>query len=331
VAGDVVDASSISLGEVVRRLSVSRRFVPLCGLLGLVVGVVFWLVLPRSYVSQATLLPSSGDEGGGFGGELMGLAGTLGLAVPGSAVPESHLYPAILKSERIIRNALDTLVDPADSSRGDLRTVINAGEDLLPEETVLKIRKEILRVSLDEATGIVRVSLVLGDPELAARANAIFLSELSEYLRQERSASSRENREFIEGRQEESSRELRDAEEALRAFRDQNRNISNSPDLLMEEARLLRAVRVQEELFLELTRQFEIARIEEKKATPILEILDPPEPHYVPHSPRLPIWVGICTVVGILLGSLLAVVFEDPVAAGRGVLTSARSLFGADR
>jgi uncharacterized protein involved in exopolysaccharide biosynthesis len=329
---DELEITSISLSEVVRRLAASRRLVPICAAIGLAVGTGIWLVTPRTYVSSATLLPSSGEGGGGgMGGGLLNLAGSLGISVPGAAAPESHLFPTILKSERVIRNALKTRINPADPREGTLYDVVV--DDGYPETVRLEkaaedVRHEILRVGVDEETGVVRLVVRMTDPVLANRTAQIFLDELSRYLRHERTAEARENRLFVEGRRSEVAKHLEQAENEFREFREANRKINNSPELLLEEDRLSRGLRVQEEIFLELSRQFEIARIEEQKATPVLEILDPPTIRYAPKNPKLPIFGGVGLLIGVFLGSLVAVAFENPRATASGVLASAQTLLG---
>jgi uncharacterized protein involved in exopolysaccharide biosynthesis len=329
---DEPEITSISLAEIVRRLSASRRLVPIAASAGLAIGVALWAVLPRTYVSEATLLPSSGDaKSTTLSGGLLSLAGSLGISVPGAAAPESHLYPTILKSERVVRNALKTRINPADASEGTLYDVVV--DDGYPEPVRLEkaaevLRQEVLRVGVDEETGVVRLVVRMREPMLANRTAQILLDELSRYLRHERTAQARENRLFVEGRRAEVAGNLARAEEALREFREGNRKLNNSPELLLEQERLARELRVQEEVFLELSRQFEIASIEEQKATPILEILDPPTIRYAPKNPQLPIFGGVGLLVGIFLGSLVAVAFENPKATASGALASAQHLLG---
>ena len=67
---------------------------------------------------------------------------------------------------------------------------------------------------------------------------------------------------------------LQVAEEALRDFRDKNKRIENSPALLLEQGRLMREGRVQEEVYLTLKKEFEIFKIEEVKSLSTIRILD---------------------------------------------------------
>ena len=328
---DVLEITSIRLSEVVRRLAASRWLVPAFAAVGLALGVVAYAMLPRVYVSEATILPSSGSDRSAMSGSLLSLAGTLGITLPGSTAPESHLFPAIMNSERIVRNALATPMDPTDAAKGTLFDVVvnpDAPEALRIELATSRVRENVLRVSLDEETSVVRLVVRMADPKLANRTAQIFLDELAGYLRHERTAQSRDNREFVEGRRNEAAATLAEIEDTVRRFRETNRKLNNSPDLLLDQERLLRDLRVQEEVFLELTRQYEIARIEEQKATPVLEILDPPTIHYAPRQPKLPVLAGAGLLLGIFVGSFVAVFFESPRESVRGALHGAQALLG---
>lgn len=323
------DPIAISVRELLQRISASRRVIPLFAAVGFAAAVAAWLLLPRTYVSETTILPSSGDDSSIPGG-LLSVAGSLGISVPGASAPESHLFPAILKSERIVKEVLTAPIDPADPGGGTLYDrVADSGvrEEARMEAAIARVREEILRVGLDEETGIVRITVSLDDPLLANRTAALFVSGLESYLGTERSAQSRHNLDFITGRRDEASAALATAEARLRDFRDANRRIANSPDLMLEEGRLTRDVRVQEEVFLELTRQMEVARIEAEKAAPMLEILDPPTLHHVPQSPKLPILLGVGVLAGILLGTLAAALLDSPHLGPGALLRSVRLLW----
>lgn len=330
-AGVPPEPSAISLEELVAKLRASARGIVAGAVGGAVLAAAAWLVLPRTYVSEATLLPSTGDEAGALPGGLASLAGTLGLSLPGAAVPESHLYPAILKSERVLRDVLSSPLDPSDPARGTLFDRVadrHVREERRLERAIEDVRESVLRVSLDEETGIVRVALRMDDPRVANRAATSLLSILEGYLAHERTVRSRRNLEFMESRRGDAKAELLQAETRLERFRDANRRIANSPELMLEEARLLRDVRVQEEVFLELTRQYEIARIEAQKAMPILEVLDPPTLRHAPESPKLPVLLGVGVLAGIILTALLATVTDHPQWSRAAARVSARLLRG---
>lgn len=328
------DPIAITVRELVLRIQVSRRVIPVFAAAGLALAVAAWLLLPRTYTSETTILPSSGEDASALPGGLLSMAGSLGIRVPGASVPESHLFPAILKSERVLRDALAAPVDPSDPGSGTIYDrVADTGvrAEARMEATIARVREEILRVGLDEETGIVRVTVAMDDPRLAHRTAGVLVSGLEQYLATERNARSRHNLEFVTQRREDASGELAAAEARLRDFRDRNRRIANSPELMLAEGRLLRELRVQEEVFLELTRQMEIAGIEAEKSTPILEVLDPPTLHHVPRSPKLPILIGIGGLVGLLLGTIAAALLDSPRLNLRAMFSTARLLLRGGR
>ena len=82
---------------------------------------------------------------------------------------------------------------------------------------------------------------------------------------------------FIEERIREVKLDLEKSEESLKAWRQRNRNIGDSPALLLEQERLMREAEVQKQLFITLKQEFEVAQIEEVEDSDILHVLDHPE------------------------------------------------------
>ncbi len=111
-----------------------------------------------------------------------------------------------------------------------------------------------------------------------------------------------ENRRFVEGRLGEVSQSLAKAEGALLDFRERNLRIGNSPRLLLEEGRLTRSLREQEEIYLTLQRQYELAKLEEMRDVPTLSILDPAVRPISKYSPKR----VVLSVFGFLIGGFTA-------------------------
>ena len=63
-------------------------------------------------------------------------------------------------------------------------------------------------------------------------------------------------------------------EDKLKNFRQKNRNILSSPELLLEQTRLIRNVEVQSQLYITLLSQYELVSIEESENFSFIEILD---------------------------------------------------------
>ena len=82
---------------------------------------------------------------------------------------------------------------------------------------------------------------------------------------------------FIKNRLDDIKAGLRSSEEQLKNFRINNRSISSSPGLLLEQSRLIREVEVQTQVYITLKQEFEMVKIEEIDISTIVQVLDPPE------------------------------------------------------
>jgi len=91
---------------------------------------------------------------------------------------------------------------------------------------------------------------------------------------------------FISNRIENISIDLVGAEENLKKFRQNNRNILGSPSLLLEEDRLKRELISLERVYTTLKSQYEITRIEEIGSSKLIMILDEPEIPIMRISPK---------------------------------------------
>jgi uncharacterized protein involved in exopolysaccharide biosynthesis len=92
--------------------------------------------------------------------------------------------------------------------------------------------------------------------------------------------------------------------------------IGNSPRLALEEARLNRAVREQEEIYLSVSREFELAKIQENRDVPLLAMLDSAVPPIKRYWPRR----SLFALVGLFLAAG-AVVFWSVYREPPGNLT----------
>lgn len=96
-----VQEEEIDLVELAMKLWDKRRFIVKCGLIGLAVGIVIALSIPKEYEASVTLVPeSAGARGGSSMGALAALAGLGGGAVNagGRDAVYPGLYPDVVSS-----------------------------------------------------------------------------------------------------------------------------------------------------------------------------------------------------------------------------------------
>ena len=109
--------------------------------------------------------------------------------------------------------------------------------------------------------------------------------ELDDFLRTKKTTNAGNQREFIETRLEEVKRDLTSSENKLKEFRERNRQVF-APQLLLEQERLLRDITINGTLYSELRKQYELAKIEEIKNIPVLNVMDPARPNAMKDKPK---------------------------------------------
>ena len=164
-------------------------------------------------------------------------------------------------------------------------------------------------MTTDPKTGIVTISVDAEEPQLAAGiANAI-VEELKTYNQNVRTSRAKENRVFIEKRLAETEEALTGAEETLKIFRERNR-MFDAPELQLVQGRLTREVTIQQEIFITLKKQHELAKIEEIKETPVVNVLDPAVAPLLRTRPKRKQTVMLAGVVSLFLGVFMAFVLQ---------------------
>ncbi|MBI3586880.1 MAG: hypothetical protein HY088_07115 [Ignavibacteriales bacterium] len=233
------------------------------------------LFVPNKYVAEVTILPElEKNKLMGFSG-ISDLAGLTGLNV-GDA-PVAKLYPMIIKSARILDEVIYKKYKT--SSLSDSVSLvqfwnINNGTEDEKFENALKHLQAAMEIEFDSRLGTMRMKVEMEEPKLAADVANSITAELDLYTRIKRRTSVTAQREFIEQRLAEVTQTLRVAEDSIKNFREKNRRIIDSPQLIIEQGRLERALQINSTVFIELKKQIEIAKIEEIKNIPVINILD---------------------------------------------------------
>ena len=134
-----------------------------------------------------------------------------------------------------------------------------------------------IEISENIETSIVTVSVEASEPKLAADIAKALILELDLHQKKFQTEQIVKKRIFIEERIKEVKINLVKSEEELKDFREQNRNYSDSPSLLLEFERILRELEVQKQLYITLKREYEMTQIKEVEDSDIFHILDEPE------------------------------------------------------
>ncbi len=306
---DVVFEDEISVLEILNVLL--KRWRAVLGfpvVVTMVVLAVSFLV-PPTYTAVTSFVPEVRSQSRLPAG-VAGIAGQFGIALGAEASQSPRFYADVAKSREILDRLLLTRYpdpratrEPQDSTT--LLSILDPG-GRNPADSLQRGAKKLaglLSVDANQQTGIVTVKADSHYPELAAAVANTLVAYLNEFNTHTRQSQARERRKFIEQRVAQGERDLRDAEEALKAFYQANRSWQQSPQLVFEEGRLRRQVEVRQELYLMLRREYETARIEEVNDTPVITVIDSAVVPQLKSSPRRRLWAlvalvtsGICAV-----------------------------------
>lgn len=307
-----VDTKAIDIMQVLLVLWDSRK------LIGIVVGsitvlaIVISLILPEYFKSTAIILPDTDKSRLASLGGVSDLAALAGVSVGGEG-SLIKLYPTIIKSESVPKNVLFKKYKTKEFSDSVNLLQYWEIEEKTPErsyEAGLKTLQDGLNISSDIKLSIVTISIETREPQLSADIINTTIMELDRFIRTKRNTNASEQRKWIEGRLIEVKADLSKAENILKEFREKNRVVTGSPQLLLEQERLAREVQINTTIYIELKKQYEIVKIEEIKNIPIINVLDYGRPAAKKDKPKRSIIVIVSFFLAFA-GSIGYVIVRD--------------------
>jgi uncharacterized protein involved in exopolysaccharide biosynthesis len=264
------------------------------------------------YVSMATvLLPE--NKTGNLGG-LAGLASQFGVNVPTGATADlssPSLYPELLRSRTFAEKILDKefYLDKYGKELSLLAILThgngppNAGRDTLVT-SALEVLGNILEFDQSPSSTFSVIKVTASEPVFAKKLAEVALEELEALNRFFKSQMINEKTTFIDQRISAVRKDLETSEQVLKAFNEQNRQIS-SPALKLNQERLARDVEIQKGIYLTLKQQLELAKIEEVQEASIVQILDTPQIPLGPSNKNLKQSSLLAVLFGLGLGIIL--------------------------
>lgn len=276
--------------------------------------VVYSLVKTPLYTAEVTILPPSESGISGSLSQLKSVAAQFGLAQGESNLDSPLMYRKVLESRELINRVVQLKYpSPGDKEKKTLIEIYGLSNEGSTEKRLYSAYKKLLKsmkIKIDNSSMTLTLSIEATDPQLAADIANVMIEELDKINQEIRTAKAKSNKEFIEGRLEDTKKRLRSAEEALKIFREKNRRIEDSPELLIQQGRLKREIELQQEVFITLTREYELAKIQEVKDTPQIYTLSKAKPPVEKSSPKRKKNVLVSFFLAIFLGIIAAFVLE---------------------
>lgn len=285
-----------------------RRWLIVLGVFFCVLFVaIYSFKMPPVFTASARFLPSKNPE---MTSRMSTLVGGGSIETYGENVT-SEYYVELLKSSPFLGRVLERKFFSKEKGVDiDLPALF---EIQVENETEKKLKgietlREEVDISTDRTTKIVSIKYTTGERELSADIVNAFLDELILYNQDIMNTKAKQNREFIEKQLKDALDLLNEAEGELAEFTARNKKVG--PDLQPEKDRLTRKVKVQEEVYITLSKQLELAKIEEQETRPVLEVLERATPPLKKSGPKRKRNVILAGFVSLILFIGLAFVLE---------------------
>ena len=255
----------------------------LFNLIVLILTTLYLLLLAKPYFrSTVTILPDYGNKSSEMLGQLSGLASLAGVSV--GDTPPTQIYQNLITSETVLSDVIYTKyqteefkqpvnlieyfeIEPKDES---LSKQLQERDKFL--QLYVEFTKKRITTDLDRLTKILTVTVEMPESKLSADVANKITESLNDYILTQRKSFASEQRKYLEKRVGQVKDTLSFFEEKLKDFRSQNRMILQSPELQLEQARLMRNVEIQQTVYGELLKQLELVKLQEVKDTPVLNV-----------------------------------------------------------
>ena len=167
-------------------------------------------------------------------------------------------------------------------------------------------------ISVDEAySGLIEVEVLFNEPQLSADIANYISNYVIDFVNSEQKRFAEKTKDFTKKRFKLSEYDLIASENKLTDFRQIHPISLDTPELQLERLRLIRDVEVNQEVFVTLRNQLEIAKIEEAKERLFINILDRAEPSINKEHPRTILLLIIFSFLGVLFSLSYLIVINN--------------------
>ena len=280
-------------------------------------GALTSLQLTNYYSAGISLFPADNTSSGTD--QLQSLALTAGINIGRS--DQNYNITDVAKSRRIAEKVIANKWENTVNGNQNLINYWNFEEkgylskffkSTVSDENTLNSALEkyfsLLSVNEDRRTGLIQVNIEMESPFLAAEIANFIGSEIQIYIQKQNSAQAAKEKLFISDRLVVVKSELEDLEDNLKNFKERNRGYEASAELFMKFSQKLREVEAKQQVYVTLQKQLELARINEVKQTPIINILDEAKPPVNKSRPSRGIIVLLCMFAGFIFSLSISII-----------------------
>ena len=307
--GDDQELSLVAVLDILVRRWRFIVFTPLAALILLVAALAIRGPRFAAYSRFVPQVPRSQAPG-----NLAGLAAQFGVSLGSASAEQSvDFYAKLLKSRELLDSTADTRYRFAatpgstDSLTGNLMDLYDLGgatREKRLQNVVRRLERDV-SVSTDPKANMITLRTEAPWEGLAVLVNRRLLELMTEFNQKKRQSQAGAERAFVEERMRDAASALAAAEQSLERFLEANRRYQDAPQLMAEHTRLLRRVELRQGVYTTLANNYEQARIEEVRNTPVTTLIERPESSAQRSGSRAVLGIS-ALIIGLALGTLFA-------------------------
>ena len=334
------DEIEIDWMEILRKIIAIRKMLYKAAGVGLILGIIIALSIPKQYTVTVTLSPEMGGDKASGG--LASLASSfLGTGATGSSPDalNATLAPDIVASTPFILELFNTKVQTLDgkldttlvayldeqkqpwwgyikaapgmaieaikslfSEEADTASVLNPFQLTKEESEKVEGLRKVLTADVDKKTAMTTLTVTLQDPKVTAIVADSVVAKLQQYIIDYRIKKAKEDCAYLEQLYKERQQEYYDAQSKYAHYFDSNRNIALQ-SVRAEQERLQNDMNLAYQVYSQVAQQLQVARAKIQEEKPVFAVV---EPATVPLQPsgtsRKVILVGIVFLVVCVTG-----------------------------
>ncbi|WP_302259701.1 chain-length determining protein [uncultured Bacteroides sp.] len=306
------DELEIDWMEILRKIIAIRKTLYKAAGVGLVLGIIIAMSIPKQYTVTVTLSPEMGGDKAGGG--LASLASSfLGTGATGSSPDalNATLAPDIVASTPFILELFNTKVQTLDgkldttlvayldeqksswfsyivkapgmaigaikslfSEEADTTSVLNPFQLTKKEASKVEGIKQAITAEVDKKTAKTTISVTLQDPKVTAIVADSVVAKLQQYIIDYRIKKAKEDCAYLEQLYKERQQEYYDAQSKYAHYFDSNRNIALQ-SVRAEQERLQNDMNLAYQVYSQVAQQLQVARAKIQEEKPVFAVVEP--------------------------------------------------------
>ena len=284
-----------------------RKFNLIIFILIFILSVVFvFFIMPLKYTAEVSVLPSASIGSQNIGGKLGSIASLAGINLGSSSTRNPDMYRGILFSRRLLEEVIDHNYEfkkGDEEFKGNLIDFFELDGKTQEEKVqkALKVMNEgVLLINIDPDNLLMYVSVTTENPVISAQIANLMIDILDRIVIHQLQIEFKEQDDYLNNRVSEINDSLKISETELKNFLERNPD-PTLPDFQIQQLRLRRKIELQTAVYVELTKQLEILKVQNFVNLSPIKILDKAYPPYRKSRPkRIFVLITLVALFGFL-------------------------------